>query len=80
MRVIGKLADTLQDTRKVVQNVSEVSDMALDDYKSVRGIVRNIGNIGASIDGIVNIMNKFPGRGSRTKPVPKRTSTEMMDE
>jgi hypothetical protein len=79
MRLISKLADTVQDTRRVVQNVGEVSDLAVEDYKSVRGIVKSVGNIGAAFEGITKLMGRFSGRG-KTKPTPHRTTTTMIDE
>lgn len=41
IKFINKLTSTVEDARKPIQNVSEVTDMALGDYKSVRGVVSN---------------------------------------
>lgn len=79
MRLVSKLADTVQDTRRVVQNVGEVSDLAVEDYRSVRGIIKSVGNIGATFDGVTKLMNRFSGK-SKSKPTPHRTTTTMVDE
>lgn len=42
MRLIGKLADSLQDLRKAIQNISNMSDMVLEDYMEVRTILRAV--------------------------------------
>lgn len=45
MRLIGKLADSLQDLRRTWKNVSKVSDLAVEDYMSLRNGIRNITGI-----------------------------------
>ncbi len=39
MRLLNKVTVTIEDARKPIQNIGEVSDMALNDYKEVRGFV-----------------------------------------
>ncbi|MBL8015452.1 MAG: hypothetical protein JNK26_04685 [Candidatus Doudnabacteria bacterium] len=42
MRLIGKTADSVQDFRKTIQNVSSASDLMLEDYKKVRGLLTDV--------------------------------------
>jgi hypothetical protein len=41
MRLIGKLADSVQDLRKAIQNVSSASDLLVDDYARLRKVLHN---------------------------------------
>lgn len=42
VRVLNKLTSTIEDVRRPIQNIGEVTDMAVTDYKGVRGMVSNI--------------------------------------
>lgn len=42
MRLIGKVTDTLEDTREGVRNFSALSTMAREDYEEIRREIKSI--------------------------------------
>jgi len=42
MRLLGKLADSVEDLRRAIQNVSSASDMVVDDYGRLRKILHKL--------------------------------------
>jgi hypothetical protein len=42
IKTLNKVTETIEDARKPIQNIGEVSEMAVDDYKGVRSMVTNI--------------------------------------
>ncbi len=42
IKVLNKVTSTIEDARKPIQNIGEVSDLAVKDYKGVRSLVTNI--------------------------------------
>ncbi len=72
-RLIGKLADTVQDLRRAVQNVSTASDMVLEDYQQVRKILQTFTDIVENFEEnilspmrlITNLLQAFVGNKSR---------------
>src|SRR5688572_23002505 len=66
MRLIGKFTASLQDLRKTFQNVSTVSDMAVEDYSKLRGLLNgilgafdNIQNVLSPLSVVTNMLSKF---------------------
>lgn len=49
MRLIGKLADVVQDARKSVQNLSSFSDMLLSDYQAIHDLLGDVRQIFAAL-------------------------------
>ena len=63
MRLIGKLADSIQDLRRAVQNVSSASDMILEDYGEIRKLLRVfmdvVGNFEENILSPIRLVTKL---------------------
>lgn len=51
MRLIQKGTEVVEDVRKPIQNVGELSDLALEDYKNIRGIIGTITKIANRVNG-----------------------------
>lgn len=49
----------LEDVRKPVQNVSELTDLTLDDYKTIRTTVKTALNFKDSIGKVSSIFKRF---------------------
>lgn len=70
MRVIGKMADTIQDLRRAAQNISSASDMVLEDYGKIRKLLDKLfsiidaiqENIAVPLKAIGWVAGKLPGR------------------
>ncbi|MCA9379130.1 hypothetical protein KC640_01755 [Candidatus Dojkabacteria bacterium] len=80
MRVIGKLADTIQDLRRAAQNISNASDMVLEDYGKIRGLLDRllsiVENIAVPLKAIGWIADKLP----RRTPEPSAVEEEQKIE
>lgn len=63
IKLILKVTDVVEDARKPVQNVGSLSDMLLEDYDRVRGVIDIIEDVGLAIKNIfsdpVNILSKI---------------------
>lgn len=67
MRLIGKFTASIQDLRKTFQNVSTVSDLVVEDYRRVRGVLLSIvdvvdnlqKNVLSPLKTITNILSLF---------------------
>ena len=83
MRLIGKLADTVQDMRKAVQNVSEASDMMLEDYSRIRKLLNTIlsfvEDLETNLLGPLRTVGKLSRRFSKNK-ANTDTKPEIEDE
>ncbi len=58
-RLIGKVADSLQDLRKALQNISTATDLFLEDYNDVRKVLRKVLNIFDNLGTIAAPFAKF---------------------
>jgi hypothetical protein len=84
MRVIGKLADSIQDLRRTFQNVSKVSDMAVEDYETIRGGIKNVLGIFTNFNegfllplkAIWNLFSRFKGKGEESEMDATPTESE----
>ena len=63
IRFVLKVTDIAQDLRRPVQNVGELSDLALEDYKSIRGIIATIAGLVSKVNETIKnpleLFNKF---------------------
>lgn len=63
IRIVLKASDIVEELKKPVQNIGELSDLTLEDYKSIRGIIRTVANLADGINGFLEgplkIVNKF---------------------
>ena len=50
IRFILKLTDTVEDVRKPIQNIGQLSDLALEDYKSIRGVIATVAKISKGLN------------------------------
>ncbi len=70
MRVLGGVADNLQDLRKAVQNVGKITDMAVEDYGKLRGLVTTLADLGDKLKNIAGpvsaLLSKLPVGKDRT--------------
>jgi hypothetical protein len=62
IKTLNKVTDTIEDARKPIQNIGEVSEMAVDDYKGVRSLVTNVFGFTSVIK---NLTSKFNSGSSK---------------
>jgi len=51
IKFILSCTSAVEDARKPIQNIGELSDLALEDYRSIRGIVRIASRIVEEVSG-----------------------------
>jgi hypothetical protein len=75
MRLLGKTVDIVEEVKRPAKNIGDLSDMLVEDYNSVRGIVKDISKFASSIrsfvsgpsiglGGIFNLLGKLRGKSS----------------
>ncbi len=66
IKLILKVSDVVEDTRKPVQNIGNLSDMLLEDYDRVRGVIDIVEDVGIALKNLfsdpVNIVSKLFNR------------------
>ncbi|MEP7103894.1 MAG: hypothetical protein ABI721_04265 [Candidatus Dojkabacteria bacterium] len=67
MRLINKVTAMLEDVRKPVQNVSELTDLTLSDYKAVRSTVKSALTFK---DSAQNLFSRLTNRGEDKDDLP----------
>ncbi len=68
VRLLNKVTATIEDARKPIQNIGEVSDLALDDYKHVRGFVSNSLGVFSFIKNLTSGYSKKPSKVEEEDP------------
>jgi len=58
-RLLGKFSKIVEDARKPLKNVTEVTDLALEDYKNVRKAVYSVKNVVSSGKEMFNFVKKL---------------------
>ncbi len=62
--LVGSLSGMVKDARKPVQNVGELSDLALEDYKTIRRAIYSVKNLFSAFKALSKL---FPGKkGDKT--------------
>jgi len=51
IRFVQKATLIMEDVRLPIQNVGSLSDMALEDYQSIRGLIKTVANLASGLNG-----------------------------
>ena len=63
-RLIGTAVTLLQELRRPLQNVSEITDLAVDDYKRIRGVLDFFTGLSSSLGSLKAITDLVKRFGS----------------
>lgn len=69
-RVLSSVVDLMRDVRRVTNNVGDASDMIMEDYKTVRGLIADLGSVFGGLSAvlapltrILNFINRAGNKG-----------------
>lgn len=69
--LVGNFAGIIKDARKPVQNVGELSDLTLEDYKTIRRAIYSIKNSFGAFKVLFKVFSRRNGKKNTTETSSK---------